>query len=71
MVCIDFVRKIQIMRKVDLLIDDFERSLLMLDREEAERIFLLAAAEGPAMEGFRRSGGYVSFFTSGNAVGFR
>ncbi len=38
------------MSKVDLLIDDFERALLMLDRDEAERIFLLAAAEGSLIE---------------------
>lgn len=50
LICFNFVRKIQILSKVDLLLDDFERSLLMLDREEAERIFLLAATEGSTME---------------------
>lgn len=38
------------MNKIELLIDDFEQSLLMLDRDEAERIFLLAEAEGSPME---------------------
>lgn len=38
------------MSQLEYLIDDLERALLMLDREEAERIMLLAIQKGTPME---------------------